>query len=459
MVSDGKLVLENGSSVAVVGGGPAGSFFAYFAKMFAERLGTDIRVDIYEPRDFWSPGPIGCNMCGGIISESLVQNLALEGIDLPESMVQRGIDSYVLHMPEGSCHIATPLQEKRIAAVHRGGGPRTVVESKWDSFDAFLLKLAIEKGANFYNARVKEIGWSDGRPEVQAADEKPKPYDLLVGATGVNSPDLKLFEALGFNYSRPQVVKTYITELEFGSELVKKHFGSSMHVFLLNLPRLDFAALIPKGDFVTLCMLGRNIDKELISSFMEHPQVRRRFPPDWVQPANYCRCGPKMYFGEARQVFADRVVLVGDSGVSRLFKDGIGAAYKTAKAAARTAVFEGISAAAFRDHYFKECLLLNRDNRFGRAVFSVVHLIKHMKITSNSVLRVVEKEQDLPGEQRHMSMVLWDTFTGSAPYKSIFARSMKPAFLGRLALAHLGAYRRTSADGTDNTVAGRQAGG
>jgi hypothetical protein len=96
----------------------------------SERLGIDVQVDIYEPRDFSVPAPGGCNMCGGIISESLVQILAADGINLPPTVVQRGIDSYVLHMDVDSVHIETPLHEKRIAAVHRGVGPRGIKEIK-----------------------------------------------------------------------------------------------------------------------------------------------------------------------------------------------------------------------------------------------------------------------------------------------------------------------------------------
>lgn len=62
------LRLVDGSCVAVIGGGPAGSFFSFFLLDLANRVA--IRVDIYEPRDFTRPGPVGCNMCGGIISES-----------------------------------------------------------------------------------------------------------------------------------------------------------------------------------------------------------------------------------------------------------------------------------------------------------------------------------------------------------------------------------------------------
>src|SRR3990170_8039650 len=113
------LVLGDGARVGVIGGGPAGSLCAYFLLTFAHRIDLNLHVDLYEPRDFTKPGPAGCNMCGGIVSESLVQALALEGINLPPTVVQRGIDSYVLHTEEDDVRIGTPLDEKRIAAVHR----------------------------------------------------------------------------------------------------------------------------------------------------------------------------------------------------------------------------------------------------------------------------------------------------------------------------------------------------
>src|SRR3990167_10330485 len=128
--------LETGSRVAVVGGGPAGSLFSYFLLDFAQRVGMgDLWVDIIEPRDYSLFGSQGCNMCAGIVSESLVQFLAAEGIELPTTVVQRGIDSYILHVDEGSTRIETPLHERRIATVHRGAGPRGTAERTWDSLD------------------------------------------------------------------------------------------------------------------------------------------------------------------------------------------------------------------------------------------------------------------------------------------------------------------------------------
>src|SRR5574341_2553086 len=82
-----RTPLEDRAAVGVIGGGPAGSLFAYFLLSFARRVGLRLEVDVFEPRDFTIVGPAGCNMCGGIVSESLVQALAVEGIDLPPSIV------------------------------------------------------------------------------------------------------------------------------------------------------------------------------------------------------------------------------------------------------------------------------------------------------------------------------------------------------------------------------------
>lgn len=123
-IEQSSLSLTDNSRVAVIEGGHAGSFFSYFLLALAERVGLDLHLDIFESRDFFQAGPSGCNMCGGIVSESLIQTLATEGIDLPPTVIQRGINSYLLHMDVGSVKIETPLNEKRIGAVHRGAGPK-----------------------------------------------------------------------------------------------------------------------------------------------------------------------------------------------------------------------------------------------------------------------------------------------------------------------------------------------
>jgi len=279
---------------------------------------------------------------------------------------------------------------------------------------------------------VVDVSLNGGRPKIAIKGGQPESYDLLVVAVGVNSAVLKLFSENGQGYKRPETTKTFITEYFLGEETIEKTLGDSMHVFLLNIPRLEFAAIIPKGDYASVCLLGESIDKELVQSFLESPQVKACMPDDWSSDPRSCQCSPKISIGAANQPFADRLVFVGDCGVTRLYKDGIGAAYRTAKACATTAVFEGISEADFRRHYWPVCRSINTDNSIGKLSFAVTRQIQKWRFARRALLRMTEKEQKKAGRRRDMSQVLWDMFTGSAPYRDIVTLAMHPRFLARL---------------------------
>jgi flavin-dependent dehydrogenase len=230
-----RLQLVDGSRIGVIGGGPAGSFFSYFLISSAERIGINLHVDIYEPRDFSGTGPSGCNMCGGIISESLVQMLSAEGIILPPTIVQRGIESYMLHTDIGSVKIDTPIQEKRIGAVYRGSGPRDIKEIKWGSFDGHVQSLAVDKGANVIQERVSDFISDDSRLEIKTRTSPAQEYDLIAAAAGVNSSVERLFTGKIPGYEPPQTTKTFIQEYYLGADRIEKVLGASMHVFLLDI--------------------------------------------------------------------------------------------------------------------------------------------------------------------------------------------------------------------------------
>ena len=430
-VSDHQL--HDGSRVAVIGGGPSGAFFSYFLLRLARRLDLDLAVDIYEPRHFKHLGPGGCNHCGGIISESLVQLLAIDGINLPSSVVQRGIESYRLHTDVGSVSINPPLHEKRIAAVYRGGGPRGVTDINWQSFDNFLLQLAAKRGANIRHQMITDVQLVDGRPCLTTSDGSKEDYDLAVVASGVNSHLLEQIEALGLGFRRPRTTTAFISEFYLGEEKIRQQMGSAMHVFLLDLPHLEFAALIPKSNCVTMCLLGDDIDDSLVEAFLNSPEVRRVFPADTGVPQNTCHCFPRINIEGAEQPFIDRMLFVGDSGVTRLYKDGIGAAYRTGQAAANAALLGGLSADDFRRYYLPACKKISHDNAIGRLVFWATGLIQGMPFSRRAIIRMTAIEQRSEGMRQHISTVLWDVFTGSAPYREIFVRALHPVFLTRLA--------------------------
>ncbi|HSM32013.1 MAG TPA: NAD(P)/FAD-dependent oxidoreductase [Woeseiaceae bacterium] len=425
------MTLRDGSRVAVIGAGPAGSMFSYFLLNMAEMVGLELDVEIFEPRRFCHRGPAGCNHCGGIVSESLVQRLATEGIRLPDSVVQRGIESYTLHMDVGDVEIATPLMEKRIAAIYRGNGPRSSEPTDTRSFDGYLLELAQQQGAHVTHRLVTGLTREADSMTVECADRFSEAYDLVVLATGVNSRLEEMVEKESAEFARPDRTKTFICEFFLGREVIQETFGPSMHVFLLDIPRLEFAALIPKGDFVTLCLLGDDIDEALIDKFFSAPEVRKRFPGGEI-PGHVCHCYPRINTRAANPVYGDRLVLIGDSGSTRLFKDGIGAAYRTSKAAAKTAVFHGISAEDFANHYAPLCRKIENDNRVGKLVFSFASLVQKAPFARRGILQMTATEQQQCDSPRRMSGVLWDLFSGSASYTDVFMRTLHPAYVGAL---------------------------
>lgn len=423
-------VLEDGAHIGVVGGGPTGSFFSIFALKMARMMGKQIQLTIFEPKDFTKDGPAGCNRCGGIISELLVQTLAVEGINLPDSVVRKGINSYNLHTNHGDVYFATPDLERTIATVYRGGGPKGMIPEGKESFDYFLLKDAIKEGAVLDPLRVDRIEIRDKKPVLFSKDRELGQFDLVVGAFGVNSTTPKMFEEIGFGYKEPPTVTTAIAELLLGKENVEKHFGNSVHLFLLPDKGMKFAAMIPKGAYVTLCVLGKEMHANTVSEFLEKPVVKNVLKD--IPYTVGCRCLPKMNAGAPLKPFTDRVVTCGDAGSTRLFKDGLGAAYLMGKAAAKTALFQGVSARHFQEDYYPVYHSIIIDNRYGQFLFAVTDVYRKNRILTEGMLRVVRKEQEDPADHRILTSILWNMFTGNERYKNIFPKALDIRMHGNL---------------------------
>jgi hypothetical protein len=269
----------------------------------------------------------------------------------------------------------------------------------------------------------------DGRLALSVGGSEPEPYDLIGVAVGVNSAVGRLFKGSNIEYEPPETTKTAIREYFLGQQNIEKYLGSAMHVFLLDIPRLEFAAIIPKGEYATVCLLGQEIDNELLDSFLQAPEVRECFPPDWDWDQPSCFCSPRINTDSAKNPYADRIVFLGDCGTTRLYKDGIGAAYRAAKSAATTALYHGVSADDFEQHYWPACQAITSDNNIGKFIFIVVRQIQRWRFARKAVLEMVAGEQHQAPRSRRMSTVLWDTFTGSAPYREVFMRTLHPAFL------------------------------
>ena len=84
-----------------------------------------------------------------------------------------------------------------------------------------------------------------------------------------------------------------------------------MHVFLLNLPSIKFGALIPKGNYVTLVLLGDKINSKIVDSFLESESVKKCFPPgSSVKELMHCQCFPTINIQGAKSAYGDRMILI-----------------------------------------------------------------------------------------------------------------------------------------------------
>ncbi len=434
----GEVLLEDGDTVAVIGGGPAGSLFSYFTLRMARMLGRAVKVVIFEPKNFLGRGPASCNHCGGIVSELMVQTLAVEGINIPSSVVQRGVDSYQLHTEKGDVRIETPASEKTIAAVYRGGGPRGLSIEDKESFDHFLLRSAVREGAEHVPATVEKVVFEGGRPVLFTGGKGPFRADLVVGAFGVNNRRTPRFEGMDFQYQAPSRTKTAIAEIGMEPDYISRTFGNAVHLFLLPVRNVKFAALIPKRSYVTLCMIGRGLNKNRMQQFLSHPKVRNLFPEGELEKLN-CMCLPLMNIGAPVKPYADRVVMVGDAGSSRLYKDGIGAAYFMGKSAAKTVVMHGIGEEHFRENYMRDYRSLMADNRFGRFLFWFTDLVRRYGFLTSAMLDVVQRESRDPDDGRKvLNSILWDMFTGNERYRDIFYKAVSPELVLKMTASTAG---------------------
>ncbi|MBI2866180.1 MAG: FAD-dependent oxidoreductase [Chloroflexi bacterium] len=415
--------MDTGLRVATVGGGPAGSLFALFLAKYAREQGLALEVDIYEPRDFAHAGPPGCNRCAGILSGRFLDNIRELGLNIPQTVVQSRINTYSVISPFGTIEVANPEPDREIFSIYRGGGPLRAPIPGEQSFDLFLLEEARRRGARCLRRRVKEIRLHP-QPAVLSA-EGWEAYDLVALCTGVNSPPIPIE---GVPYSRPPTLRMSQDELMARPEDVANHFGHRVKVFILPSSPLIFGTLVPKGSRINVSLLGEG-GPPSVSDFLAHPLVARELPFPYRR---VCGCRPLISVGRALHPYADGFVAVGDSSVTHLYKDGIGSALLTARQAARTAVYRGVSAQSFHRHYAPFLASLQRDNAYGRLLFGTHQMLKRRSAFFLAHGELARQERQTAARHRPFNQVLWDLFTGSHSYSHILRMGLAPSFFVRL---------------------------
>ncbi|UCH84377.1 MAG: hypothetical protein JSW50_01435, partial [Candidatus Latescibacterota bacterium] len=194
------IPLEDGARVVVVGGGPAGSFFAIRMLRTVKKRGKTIDLVIIEKKkelrfyqsSFSSAPREGCAYCAGGISPKLADALAQGELTLPDEILQGEVDSLTLHGDWKSIELPIPPGRK-MTSVFRGAGFKNWPERHMN-FDAFVLEKALEEGARVVTGEVLDMDYSQsGKPILayRASEGAGEPVqhmeaDFAVFAGGVN---------------------------------------------------------------------------------------------------------------------------------------------------------------------------------------------------------------------------------------------------------------------------------
>ncbi|MFH0728302.1 MAG: hypothetical protein V2B19_18435 [Pseudomonadota bacterium] len=447
--------LEEGATVAVIGGGPAGSFFALAMQKQMERLGKRFRIVILEKKKelgfhqhvFPMAYREGCNYCAGGISPRMSDVLSELGLKLPASVIQSEIRSVTVHGHWKNIELKIP-ENRRMLSVYRGARPVNRID-RYCGFDSFLMENALKGGAELITANVDDVQSArDGSFVVHYQPLSERQFlnaDFVVFAFGVNqvpgmkperNPLVRSLQQLIPGFSPPLVRRTLIFELEAEPAVLKNLAGDIYFIESGSQElRLDMCSIIPKEQFVTVVLIGKTIDSaetreditNIIHRFLNLPQVKKILPPE-VHLA--CVCRPNMSIGAARRPYGHKVAAIGDIVTSRLYKDGILSAFLTASALARTLAEVGIDRNSLKKGYGPAIRRFILDNHFGALVFMLHGVMFSHPFFSRILYQAILTERKTKRQhQRKLENILWKIASGDDWYQGIFLAMISPGTL------------------------------
>ncbi len=417
--------------VAVIGGGPAGTFFAInYLRLAAER-GIKAELTIFEPKQFEKGGASNCNYCQGVISSSLVDELCRLGLKIPERVIQQRINRYRLITGAGSVCLDAP-EGAHIFTVYRGHGPNPD-ESGPLSFDQFLLDTALKLGARKVSERIARIRFDKGKGPAPAVltdyEGRLYPADMVIGAFGVNSTTGHEFEQLGFGYRRPSTHAAVMGEFPLVRAVDPEGAGSEITVLIPGSRPVQFAVLTPKKDYVTVSLIGKGLTLKDIEPFM--PGLTSSSSGAGLEVANSprCRCAPRFPVRHSPRLAMAHCMIVGDAGISRYYKKGIDSALRSASLAARVLAEYGPADVKNIERCYERPIQreFRFDNLLGQMMFRIYLMINRYPLLTLSHLRLARGECALAGiAKQRLRWVLWNMFTGDAQYRKILLHCLDP---------------------------------
>ena len=438
--------LRDGDRIVVIGGGPAGSFFAIKFLRECRRLERRIEVVIVEKRRAKDPGGEGyrldgCTFCAGGISPRLNRVLRQNDLALPGEIIQKKIDYIWLHGQWKNFRFRVPRGDEMFSVFRgslpsgRGAGAR--------GLDGFLLGKAVGEGARVLNGEVRSLCYSEsGMPRLSVKMPSGELTSIDCGfavlATGINARCGRdhgegsltaSIKEMNPSFVPARSRRAFLFELDLGDDYLKRNVDREIHFIEYGSERIDLehTALLPKGRYLSVAMIGKSIDRaalpqdstRIIREFAMLPHIRRILPGVESAPVA-CACSPMMAAAPARNPRGGRFALIGDAAGARLNKDGLFSAYLTASTLSRAILHDGVSEQAIERGYGKAVRWLAEDNRYGRIVFGISRVAFAWPWVSRVMYQSLATEFKRRDEdKRPLGSVMWKIASGAADYREI----------------------------------------
>jgi flavin-dependent dehydrogenase len=229
-------------------------------------------------------------------------------------------------------------------------------------------------------------------------------------------------------------MSSVVTKYHPGEEGMRR-FGARVHAFLPAMPRIEFGAITPKGNHLTINIAGATVDTRLMDHFLAEPYVRNVLP--CLENAGRFDDKDMRYFkgrfpcGLARNFTGDRFVLVGDAaGLVRAFKGkGVTSAIMTGLRAANTILYQGISASAFQSYRVANRDII-QDLTYGQLMRRFTILASSFGFM-NLILKAAEQDAGL-------RYALFNAVSARGPYSEVIRQALSSASIKAIltALAH-----------------------
>lgn len=390
------------STVVIIGGGPGGASCALTLKNLSKKLGRNINVVLYEGKIFEQSTHY--NQCAGVLSPPIVDILEQRlQIPFPYNLIQREITGYVLYSLRENIRLTRP--------------DHTTYALRRVAFDDYLLAMARKRGVTVISSRVTDLEFYVDRVMVYSESTNCE-ADVVVGAFGLDDGTARAFER-ATAYRQPAFLSTIVTkihpEIEFMSE-----FGRFIHAFLPPIRQIEFGAVTPKKNHLTINIAGKKVTSDLMNDFLQYPPVKTLLPSD----LKYEEDGLMYFKGKfplraSRGFFGDRYVMVGDAaGLLRPLKGkGVNMGIVSGINAANTIMNRGISGAAFREGYRSTFREVIDDIPYGKAVRKFVAVASNTRIM-DAVIAMARRDGLLED-------ALYDSVSAHKPFKQILCESLK----------------------------------